>query len=600
MRGRPSLWMPLFTVGNVQTKVDVTSAALQVATEGSQLSDVKTALTIHDLPLNGRQITNLFTLTPGVEGGQNTQGGGNPRTNGMTVGSTEMLLDGVSYLDRFGGGMARVQPGLDTIQEYRIETAGSRSGVRPAGHRRATVAAARCRQFHGALFETLRDNYGGLVARAVSDGNTPAKLIRNEFGGYASGPIIKNKTFWFYDQEYLRQRQEIFAQTAVPTAANWSGNFSNETDTSGDQYTLYNPYSTNSQGVRTPFPGNQIPQSMLNMQILNGFKSVSPLPSGPNAGANPWIAENFQTYYPEDTNTSTYTGRVDQVFSAKDTLGVRYTQSSSNFLQAGDLFGFPPPGVTNATGSSVTKATIYSISAHYTHVFSPVLLNELQLAVNRAADNQGTGADNVNWDSKLGLPNHFGANSWPTVYTDAYNKFYGGGWDANNHKAQHLTHYEIDDNVTWNKGRHTFKFGFKGVQEYNNVEELQQAQGSEFFDSDWTGQFDPSANGITPFTGSGLASLEMGLPGYLSNEYNRGYFYFQQKEVGTFAQDTWKVSPKLTVSLGLRWEFWTPYKEKYNRMDNVDINSLSATSMQVVLPYNTTLSSIPGRCYRPR
>ena len=170
--------------------------------------------------------------------------------------------------------------------------------------------------------------------------------------------------------------------------------------------------------------------------------------------------------------------------------------------------------------------------------------------------------------------------------------FYYGGWDNNNHKAQNQQQYELDDNITWNKGKHTFKFGFKGRQEYTNVEELQQAQGSEFFDSNWTGLYDASASAITPFTGSGLASLELGLPGYLSNEYNRGFFYFKQTNIGTFAEDTWKLSPKLTLSLGLRWDIWTPYKEKDNRLDNIDLTSLSPTSMQVVLPGNTTLSSI--------
>ncbi|MGH7869656.1 MAG: TonB-dependent receptor domain-containing protein, partial [Candidatus Dormibacteraceae bacterium] len=160
------------------------------------------------------------------------------------------------------------------------------------------------------------------------------------------------------------------------------------------------------------------------------------------------------------------------------------------------------------------------------------------------------------------------------------------------HKGQDLTQFEIDDNLTWVKGKHTFKFGFKGRQEHNNVEELQQAQGSEFFSSNWTGLYDPAAQGITPFTGSGLASLELGLPGYLSNQYNRGFFYFQQKEVGFFGEDTWRLTPKLTVSLGLRWEFWTPYKEKYNRLDNIDLNSLSPTSMQVVFPHGTTLGSL--------
>ncbi len=221
--------------------------------------------------------------------------------------------------------------------------------------------------------------------------------------------------------------------------------------------------------------------------------------------------------------------------------------------------------------------------------------NELQLAANREGANQGTGSDNVNWDSKLGLPNPFGATGWPTVYTDAYNMFYGGGWDNDNHKAQDLTQYEIDDNATWVKGKHTFKFGFKGRQEFNNVEELQQSQGSETFDSPWTALFDPTSQAAVPFTGSGLASLELGLPGYLSNQYNRGFFYFQQKEVGFYGADTWRVTPRLTVSLGLRWEFWTPYKEKYNRLVNVDLNTLlsNPSSMQVVLPYNTTLNQLP-------
>ena len=580
-------------VGNVQSTVEVSSAASEITTEGAQLSDLKTAKTIHDLPLNGRQISNLFTLTPGVEGGQNTEGAASPRTNGMMVGSTDILLDGMSYVDRFGGGISRVQPGLDTVQEYRVETAGSGAAFdRPATIELVTRSGTN--QFHGGAYETLRDNYGGLVARAVQDGNTPAKLIRNEFGGFVGGPVVKNKMFFFYDQELLKQRQEVFAQTAVPTDAMWGGDFSNEIDTSGDRYTIYNPYSTDANGNRTPFPGNMIPKSMLNQQILSGFRSISPEPAGPNASANPWIAQNFQTYYPQDTNTNSITGRFDYVISTKDNVSVRYTRSTYDYLQAGGRYGFPPQGVTNAEGTSAQASTVYNIIAHYTHVFTPTLLNDLQLGGMRAPNNQGTGADGVNWDSKLGLPNPFGATGWPSVYTDAYNMFYYGGWDADNHKAQHLTQYEIDDNVSWNKGKHAFKFGFKGRQEYNNVEELQQSQGSDAFDSQWTGLFDSAAQGITPFTGSGLASLELGLPSYLSNQYNRGYFYFQQKEIGLFGEDTWKVTPKLTISLGLRWDFWTPYKEKYNRIGNIDLNNLSPTSMQVVFPDNTTLNTVPG------
>jgi len=582
-------------VGNVQSKVEVSDAAPMVSTEGSQISDIKTAKEIHDLPLNGRQITNLFSLTPGVEGGQNTQGASSPRTNGMMVGSTEILLDGMSYVDRFGGGMSRVQPGLDTVQEYRVETAGSGAAFdRPATIELVTRSGTN--EFHGGAFETLRDNYGGLVARAIQDSNTPAKLIRNEFGWFVGGPVKRNKAFFFYDQELLKQRQQVFSQIAVPTAAMWNGDFSNAyADAAGDKITLYNPYTTNpTTGARQPFPGNIIPQNLLNTQVLNGFKSVTPLPSGPTANQNPWLGPNWEGYYPQNTDTNSITGRFDQVFSERNNLSVRYTQSLYDYLQTGGHYGYPPPGVSNATGSSAQKSNIINVTAHYTHTFSASLLNDFQASALRSGNTQGTGADNINWDAKLGLPNPFGATGWPTVYTDAYSMFYGGGWDSDNHKAQKMTQYELDDNVTWIKGKHSFKFGFKGRSEYNNVEELQQAQGSDFFDGSWTGLYNASAQAQTPFTGSGLASLELGIPGYLSNQFNRGFFYFKQKEFGIFGEDTWKITPKLTVSLGLRWNDWTPYKEKYNRMDTIDLNSLSPTSMQVVLPGNTTLGSIPG------
>ena len=130
-----------------------------IATEGMQVSDVKDSLRIHQLPLNGRFVTNLFDLTAGVEGG------GNPRVNGLKVGSADMLLDGVSLVNRFGGGIMQVQPGLDTIQEYRIETAGSGAQYsRPATV--SLVTKSGTNELHGSLFETHRNNFGGLRARA--------------------------------------------------------------------------------------------------------------------------------------------------------------------------------------------------------------------------------------------------------------------------------------------------------------------------------------------------------------------------------------------------------------------------------------------------
>src|SRR5437773_3782667 len=202
-------------LGSPESTVEVSAAAPPITTESSEVADVKDSQRIRQLPLNGRQISNLFDLTPGVEGG------GNPRVNGMKVGSAEMLIDGVSIVDRFGGGIARVQPGLDTIQEFRIETVGSNAQYsRPATITLLTKSGTNA--FHGSLFETHRNNAGGLRARQRQDEETSAKLIRNEFGASAGGPVYlgglydgRNKTFWFVTYEGRRQRESSFAQAIV-------------------------------------------------------------------------------------------------------------------------------------------------------------------------------------------------------------------------------------------------------------------------------------------------------------------------------------------------------------------------------------------------
>jgi hypothetical protein len=580
--GQTAVIDPALEVGSLESTVEVTGVAPVITTEGGAVSDVKDALRIHNLPLNGRQITNLFDLTPGVEGG------GNPRVNGMKVGSTDMLLDGISYVDRFGGGISRVQPGLDTIQEYRIETAGSSAQYsRPATVELVTRSGTN--EIHGAAFETHRNNAGGLRARQRQDGNTSAKLIRNEYGFWAGGPVIRNKTFWFVDWENLKQRQSNFAIASVPTPEMWDGDLSNAIDTSGNAITIYDPLTTAADGTRTPFLGNKIPTGRIS-EFARTMQSVSPTPTG---AGNPWLEPNFQAYYPRTLDTKTLTLKGDHVFSEKDTLSGRYTGSSTSNKLFGGRYGYPKVGSTDAGGTGRQDANVYSNYARWNHVFKPTFLNEFQASGHRSSNGSGTLADDTPWANKLGLPNPFGTTGWPTICMSDYVFFYYGCWDADNRGDQQLTAFQIDDNVTWIKGKHSIKFGFKGRQEYNNVRELQQAQGSHSLYSDWTAQFDPANQSQTSYTGSGFGSTLLGLPTYLSNQYNRGYFYFRQKEFGLYVQDSWKVTPRLTLDLGLRWDMWTPYNEKYNRLVNLDLNNYLG-KMEVISPHSTKLEDIPG------
>lgn len=587
--GQTAVVEPVLELGSVEAIVEVTGAAPVINTESAEVGSVKDNVRIQQLPLNGRAITTLFDLTPGVEGG------GNPRVNGLKVGAADMTLDGVSMVDRFGGGIARVQPGLDTVQEFRIETVGSGAQYsRPATV--TVVTKSGTNQFHGAVFETHRNNGGGLRARQRQDRTSSAFLIRNEFGASAGGPVVlpklydgRNKSFWFAAYEGLRQREKGFYQDTVPTADLWSGNFSSVTDPNSNRFTIYDPASTAADGTRTPFPNATLPQS----RISPFFSTMKSVTHEPTNSVSPYLGYNMATYYPVLTDTNNLTLKGDQHFNERNILSGRFTHSKRVYKKLGGVYGAPREDITDGYGTSRNDANVYNTSLRYTRTFTPAFIGEVLAAVHRAPKSSGTLADNTDWANKLGLPNPFGAGGWPTMYAASAGGEVYYSYDADNRKDEMLTAYILQPNFTWIKGAHTFKFGGQYRQEQNNIRELQQAQGEHDFSGEWTSQYDPKSDNAVSYTGDGFAALALGLPSYYSNQYNRGYFYFRQKEIGLYAEDTWKVTPRLTVSLGLRWDKWTPYKEKYDRLVNLDFSSL-ASAFQVVTPFGTKMESIPG------
>ena len=208
------------------------------------------------------------------------------------------------------------------------------------------------------LFETFRDNAAGLRARQRQDGNTAAKYIRNEYGGYAAGPVLipklyngKNKTFWFFDWEGMKQRQNQFAITGVPTAAMWNGDLSNITDSNGDHFTIYDPATTTGpMEYASPFPNNVIPANRIS-QTAKIFQSVTPTPN--IAGnLNPWIDQNFQTLLFRAVRINTLGPSRSTILFPRRTIS-RDVSRSSPFTnaQAGGHYGYPPPGCTDCGGT---------------------------------------------------------------------------------------------------------------------------------------------------------------------------------------------------------------------------------------------------------
>lgn len=297
----------------------------------------------------------------------------------------------------------------------------------------------------------------------------------------------------------------------------------------------------------------------------------------------------MRAFYPIRLNNGNLTLKGDHQFSAKDTISGRFTRSVSSRTVQGGVFGAPREDVIDGFGTGRSDARVYSTSLRHNHIFSPNFFSELLVANHRSPKSSGTLADFTNWPDKLGLPNPFGARGWPSLGV-GNDPFY---WDADNRKDEALTAWVVEDNFTLVKGHHNMQFGGKIRREYNNVRELQQAQGSHDFGGAWTALYDPADDAASSYTGVGLASLALGLPTYLSNQYNRGYFYFQQSEAGLYFHDNWRVSRRLTVDLGMRWDKWTPYKEKYDRLVNVDLRNFTG-KFQVVTPGSTQMGDIPG------
>jgi hypothetical protein len=595
-------------IGSVKTVVEVKDITAPIETTRGVIGDVRESSQIRDLPLNGRDVGLLFGLTAGVE-----SGAGGARVNGMKVGSLDINLDGVTQVDRFGGGIVRVRPGIETIEEFRIETVGSdASFAQPATVIMATRSGTN--QLHGAAYEYNRDNTVVAPTRLRSDpvNVQVPHVIRNEFGGFLGGPVVlphlyhgRDKTFWFFDYEGLRDHERTDPLFPfVPTAAMWNGDLSNAIDfetpcnPSGPNCTpagytpiiIYDPKTTNPNTFqRQPFTNNQIPGPL--NQTASVLKSLTALPTNNNNPFN-FNTPNFTSTYPQIKRTNTYTAKVDQNFNDKNRLSVRYTKSWLNAAREGGYFA-NPIDTSSGMGTSANDYYIHNVEVNYTRTISTTWLNELLVGVSRSAVHYGTSADSTNWPSKLALPNPFNATGWPTMYTcelSAADCSAFFGWDSDNVHNQNLTSETIDDNATWTHGKHTVQFGFRGRREQNNVRESQQAQGSHEWDPAYTTDWDGTSAPM-PDTGSGFAELLLGLPDYLSNQYNRGYFYFRQTQLGLYANDRFRVTPRLTVSLGLRWDYWTPYSEAKNRLV-VPYNPES--TFEVISPGNVSVGQIPG------
>jgi len=550
-------------VGTETTTVVVRDIVPVTSVDTMSLGHVLERRRIEQLPLNGRSITGLLATVPGMEGGQS-------RAYGTRVGATDYFLDGAAMSDPVDGEGTTIRPpSLDTVQEFAVENnAPSAKFSRPTSVVLTTKSGTN--QLHGTLFETNRNNAYG-KARSKDDlGSTFPKLIRNEYGGTAGGPVFipkvydgRNRTFWFFAYEGNNSRQPGSPSGRVPLEKWRNGDFSQLVNSSGQALTIYDPFSTDANWGRQPFPDNKIPQALESPTAKYAFAQI-PMPTN---GKNPLVSANWFGPGLNSINQWTITTRFDHNFSDNDKFYARYTQGAYDRISNGNYL----PLLDHIANYTRRPENNKSLALSWVRTLTPTFFNEMLVSGSREYADILSGDPSVPYVDQMKLPNPFGVNGFPVLAQFGLTPT--SYFMPANRRTRWLTYYIFEDNATKIAGKHELQFGAHLRKDFWNLLPQQtQAAGYVSFNTLATGLWNglsktsPAAVGTSNFN---LANLFLGVANY-SNNLRKGTWYERRNEDAFYFQDNYKVSQRMTLRLGLRWEMNPAMYDKYNTAVSYD------------------------------
>jgi len=592
------------TLATVNTSVVVTGDAVAVETGNPSLGQVITAQQVSQLPLNGRDFVQLATLTAGATAETNSssfftsgadsevaaRGSFSLSVGGSRPNSTDWLLDGVDNNELTSGGIG-VFSSIDDIQEFKVltYTYSAEYGTR-AGPTVLVTTKSGSNDFHGSLFEFVRNT--DLDAKSYF-ATAPEKFNLNQFGGSIGGPIIKNKTFFFVDGEQKYQRHGITFTGLVPSLAMRAGDFSNDafgnpvsglaivnpnmvapsTNTTPRVYFqcdgARNPLPANADGSQAPgTPCNKIPSGLFN-NIGHTLINLYPAPNANGAGYN-YTSEPVRSL-----NETKFDVRLDHTLSSKDNMFGRFSYDQAFSYVPGGAPGFAE---ANAFGSNQRiNNHARNIALSETHVFSPTMLNQASFGYNRIFDyisSQGTGTCA---SAAIGIPNaNLGCSGGTTCVAGSYScgltstEVTGGYWslgDRGFSPFQGGTNiFSFRDTLDLILHKHDLKVGidFRGNQMNVGTEAFQDG----FWIIGNGGNF--SGLNSANINGNPEADLLLGITGLAIHDQTYGGVVTGRrwKTYRPFVEDDWRITPSLTLNLGLAWNMTTPMTEVNGRLAN--------------------------------
>ncbi len=564
------------SVGSVSESVEVAASAAALQTENATVGTVIDANKIVELPLNGRNFVQLAQLIPGVQPG--TPGSITVRRGRGSVGQTDAsfgstaasangqrdtanryLLDGIETMD-YDAITYAFSPSVDSLAEFKVETStfSAQAGSAPGGQV-SMITKSGTNRLQGTLWEFNRNNdltqsYDAIAAKTV----TPPRLNRNQFGANIGGPVYlpriyhgKDKTFFFFNWEsgYAAQGSSP-AYRIVPPAAVRTGDFSAvKNSRSGVPIAILDPFAG------TPFPNNAIPQTRLSSQAVT-FLQFVPMPNTQN-GANNYISNTY-TAVPYQRN---FTPRIDHNFSARDMLNGRYVFN--------DTYEASIPFWGHDTRNNLGRTQ--GVAASEIHIFGPALINEFRAGWHRFAENEifGTSNDpNYNIVGKMGiplattLPIEYGPPSISISGPDGvYSVFDLQRQIGPRTRSNGL--WQFTDTLSWQHGSHFLKFGADLARRMMTWHQATNPRGNFGFDG--------------TYTGSALADFMLGY--VKTGGINPTPFISDMHDLSQayFVQDDWKASSRLTLNLGLRYEYFGRYVQSDDRYADIYLNGFVPT-----------------------
>ncbi|HEX3879645.1 MAG TPA: carboxypeptidase regulatory-like domain-containing protein [Bryobacteraceae bacterium] len=550
-------------LGAVTESLIVQANASPVDTGDASMGYRLDSRTVLSLPLSTRDVASLVTLSasavPRQLGGftsdtaSDYQGARglvqqNAPVNGARATMNAYTLDGAPNTDRLVFAMA-LEPPLESVQEFRIVTSQAPAEFAQAGGAIVDVVSnSGQKAFHGTVFDYLQND--ATDARGYFEDPTlpRATLRQNQFGASLGGPLKPKNTFFFATYEGVRGSTAKASAAEVPTGLVRSGNFAGAS-------AIFDPLSLNVAGDRTPFPNNAIPQSRLDPIATKYIQQYEPLPNSSNS------VDNYLDTTPNGTTHDFGSARVDRQFANQSVLFARYTINNQRD-RVNSAFPLRPAS-ENTRGQQLALGYIRSSGNWLNEArasFTRLRVFDVPLSASGANIAAGLGVTGVSNDPfTFGLP-YFLVGNYATL-TD----------DPTLPKVQRDNSWNYSDAVSFVRGRHTIKFGVQGGRFQLNYLRDQDQRGQFTY----TGAYTQDLNNPTT-TGDAFADFLLGYPQNTLRNVGNTQAYLRQTMIGAFIQDDWRLTSRLTLNAGLRYEYASPWSESRDNLLNLNFSNLPA------------------------